>query len=91
MKIGIVCYPTFGGSGGVATELGIELSNKGHEVQFITYSQPVRLEALTSNQFRILSDWLQKVPSVKKEVEWCCSKCKADNKMELRGLQSFFT
>jgi hypothetical protein len=49
------------------------------------------LEALTSNQFKILSDWLQKVPSVKKEVEWCCSKCKADNKMELRGLQSFFT
>ena len=49
------------------------------------------LEALTSNQFKILSDWLQKVPSVKKEVEWCCSKCKADNKMELRGLQSFFS
>ena len=49
MKIGIVCYPTFGGSGVVATELGIELSNKGHEVHFITYSQPVRLEALTSN------------------------------------------
>ena len=46
MKIGIVCYPTFGGSGVVATELGIELSNKGHEVHFITYSQPVRLEAL---------------------------------------------
>ena len=49
------------------------------------------LEALTSNQFKILSDWLQKVQSEKKEVEWCCSKCKADNKMELRGLQSFFT
>ena len=48
MKIGIVCYPTFGGSGVVATELGIELSNKGHEVHFITYSQPVRLEVLTS-------------------------------------------
>ena len=51
MKIGIVCYPTFGGSGVVATELGIELSNKGHEVHFITYSQPVRLEALTSNLY----------------------------------------
>ena len=41
MKIGIVCYPTFGGSGVVATELGLELSKKGHEVHFITYSQPV--------------------------------------------------
>jgi len=49
MKIGVVCYPTFGGSGVVATELGIELSKKGHEVHFITYSQPVRLDALSSN------------------------------------------
>lgn len=49
MKIGIVCYPTFGGSGVVATELGIELSNRGHEVHFITYRQPVRLELLGSN------------------------------------------
>lgn len=37
MKIGIVCYPTFGGSGVVATELGIALADKGHEVHFITY------------------------------------------------------
>ena len=44
MKIGIVCYPTFGGSGIVATELGIALANKGHEVHFITYNQPVRLD-----------------------------------------------
>ena len=49
MKIGIVCYPTFGGSGDLATELGLELSRKGHEVHFITYSQPVRLELLSSN------------------------------------------
>ena len=49
MKIGIVCYPTFGGSGVVATELGLELSKKGHEVHFITYSQPVRLELLGAN------------------------------------------
>ena len=48
MKIAIVCYPTFGGSGVVATELGIELSKKGHEIHFITYSQPVRLEALNA-------------------------------------------
>ncbi len=46
MKSAIVCYPTFGGSGVVATELGIALSAKGHEIHFITYRQPVRLEAL---------------------------------------------
>ncbi|MFD2823489.1 N-acetyl-alpha-D-glucosaminyl L-malate synthase BshA [Lacinutrix iliipiscaria] len=49
MKIGIVCYPTFGGSGVVATELGIELSKRGHEIHFITYNQPVRLEQLSNN------------------------------------------
>jgi N-acetyl-alpha-D-glucosaminyl L-malate synthase BshA len=49
MKIGIVCYPTFGGSGVVATELGIALAKKGHEVHFITSKQPVRLNALTNN------------------------------------------
>ena len=49
MKIGIVCYPTYGGSGVVATELGIELSKRGHEVHFITYKQPVRLELLGNN------------------------------------------
>lgn len=43
MKIGIVCYPTFGGSGVLATELGLALSDKGYEVHFITYEQPVRL------------------------------------------------
>jgi N-acetyl-alpha-D-glucosaminyl L-malate synthase BshA len=49
MRIGIVCYPTFGGSGVVATELGLELSKRGHEVHFITYNQPVRLELLSNN------------------------------------------
>jgi N-acetyl-alpha-D-glucosaminyl L-malate synthase BshA len=49
MKIAIVCYPTFGGSGVVATELGLELARKGHEVHFITYSQPVRLAVLNPN------------------------------------------
>jgi N-acetyl-alpha-D-glucosaminyl L-malate synthase BshA len=49
MNIGIVCYPTFGGSGVLATELGLELSRKGHQVHFITYTQPVRLELLNSN------------------------------------------
>lgn len=49
MKIGIVCYPTWGGSGVVATELGIALGKKGHEVHFITSKQPVRLNFLTDN------------------------------------------
>jgi N-acetyl-alpha-D-glucosaminyl L-malate synthase BshA len=48
MKIAIVCYPTFGGSGVVATELGIALAGRGHEVHFITYRQPVRLELLSN-------------------------------------------
>ena len=47
MKIGIVCYPTFGGSGVVATELGMALADKGHEILFITYNQPVRLDFIS--------------------------------------------
>ncbi|MCL4155173.1 UNVERIFIED_CONTAM: hypothetical protein GTU68_024349 [Idotea baltica] len=49
MKIGIVCYPTFGGSGVLATELGMALADKGHQVHFITYNQPVRLDYLSHN------------------------------------------
>jgi N-acetyl-alpha-D-glucosaminyl L-malate synthase BshA len=49
MKIAIVCYPTFGGSGVVATELGLELAHRGHEIHFITYRQPVRLALLSPN------------------------------------------
>jgi N-acetyl-alpha-D-glucosaminyl L-malate synthase BshA len=49
MNIGILCYPTFGGSGVVATELGKALSEKGHHIHFITYSQPVRLEHFSEN------------------------------------------
>ena len=49
MKIAIVCYPTFGGSGVVATELGLALSKRGHEVHFVTYKQPVRLETISSH------------------------------------------
>ncbi|MBW3130244.1 N-acetyl-alpha-D-glucosaminyl L-malate synthase BshA [Hymenobacter profundi] len=51
MNIGIVCYPTFGGSGVVATELGKALALKGHKVHFITYSQPVRLDFFNENLF----------------------------------------
>lgn len=51
LKIGIVCYPTFGGSGIVATELGKALAKKGNEVHFITYSQPVRLDVFVNNVY----------------------------------------
>lgn len=51
MKIGIVCYPTFGGSGVVATELGKALAAKGYEVHFISYSQPARLDIFSENIF----------------------------------------
>lgn len=51
MKIGIVCYPTYGGSGVVATELGKALAKKGHQVHFITYQEPVRLDSFHENIF----------------------------------------
>jgi N-acetyl-alpha-D-glucosaminyl L-malate synthase BshA len=51
MKIGIVCYPTFGGSGVVATELGKALADHGHQVHFVTYNQPARLDLFSENLF----------------------------------------
>jgi L-malate glycosyltransferase len=51
MKIGIVCYPTYGGSGVVATELGLGLAKRGHEIHFITYRRPVRLTTFNENIF----------------------------------------
>src|ERR1700759_4815173 len=51
MRIGITCYPTYGGSGVVATELGIELSVLGHEIHFISYSQPFRLSGREGGVF----------------------------------------
>ncbi|MEC8274004.1 MAG: N-acetyl-alpha-D-glucosaminyl L-malate synthase BshA [Bacteroidota bacterium] len=51
LKIGLVCYPTFGGSGIVATELGKVLAEKGHEIHFITYSKPVRMDWFTKNMY----------------------------------------
>ena len=51
MRVGIVCYPTFGGSGVLATELGKALANKGHEVHFISYNQPARLDFFSENVF----------------------------------------
>lgn len=49
MKIGITCYPTYGGSGVVATELGLELAQRGHEIHFISYAQPIRLTEPQAN------------------------------------------
>ena len=49
MKIGITCYPTYGGSGVVATELGLELAQRGHEIHFISYAQPIRLRGAEPN------------------------------------------
>lgn len=51
MKIGIVCYPTYGGSGVVATELGIGLAKRGHEIHFITYKRPARLSSFQENVY----------------------------------------
>jgi L-malate glycosyltransferase len=51
MKIGITCYPTYGGSGAVATELGLELARRGHQVHFITYDPPFRLRGYTERVF----------------------------------------
>lgn len=51
MKIGIVCYPTFGGSGVVATELGKALADRGHQVHFVTYNQPARLDLFSENLY----------------------------------------
>lgn len=51
MRIGIVCYPTYGGSGVLATELGKALADKGHHVHFMTYQQPVRLNVFSANIF----------------------------------------
>ncbi|MEP6572458.1 MAG: N-acetyl-alpha-D-glucosaminyl L-malate synthase BshA [Gemmatimonadota bacterium] len=51
MKIGITCYPTYGGSGAVATELGIDLARRGHEVHFITYASPFRLRGYTDRVY----------------------------------------
>ena len=51
MKIAITCYPTYGGSGVVATELGIELAARGHEIHFISYAMPIRLSATSERIF----------------------------------------
>jgi len=63
MKIGITCYPTYGGSGAVATELGIELARRGHEVHFITYESPFRLRGYTKGvQFHQVETRINRYP-----------------------------
>ena len=51
MNIGIVCYPTYGGSGVVATELGKAMADRGHKIHFITYNRPIRLDLFSENIF----------------------------------------
>src|SRR5512135_1925517 len=51
MRIGIVCYPTYGGSGVIATELGKALADKGHQIHFISYAMPMRLDGYLGNVF----------------------------------------
>ena len=51
MKIGVVCYPTYGGSGVVATEIGLGLARNGHEIHFITNARPARLTSFAENVF----------------------------------------
>ena len=51
MNIGFICYPTYGGSGVVATELGLELAARGHEVHFISYAVPMRLDIFRPQRF----------------------------------------
>ena len=51
MKIGIACHPTFGGSGAVATELGMQLAQRGHEIHFVSYAQPFRLDRFSERVF----------------------------------------
>src|SRR5215207_2470085 len=63
MKIGITCYPTYGGSGAVATELGLELAKRGHEVHFITYDSPFRLRGYTERVFfHQVDTWMGRYP-----------------------------
>ena len=69
LKIGIVCYPTYGGSGVVATELGIALSEQGHEVHFISYDQPFRLDLFSENQY-FLNDELTVIDCVLAPILW---------------------
>ena len=51
MRIGITCYPTYGGSGAVATELGVELARRGHQIHLISYASPFRLRGFAENLY----------------------------------------
>lgn len=86
MKIAIVCYPTFGGSGVVATELGIALANRGHEIHFVTYRQPVRLELL-SNQIHFHEVHVPEYPLFKYQPYELALSSKLVDTVKLYGIE----
>lgn len=82
MKIGIVCYPTYGGSGAIATELGKGLSAKGHEIHYITYKTPFRLDNLAGNSY-----YHQVIPETYPLFEYLPYETALTSKMVEVGLQ----
>jgi len=86
MKIAIVCYPTWGGSGVVATELGIALANRGHEVHFVTYRQPVRL-GLLSNKIHFHEVFVPEYPLFKYQPYELALSSKLVDTIKLHGIE----
>jgi len=86
MKIAIVCYPTWGGSGVVATELGIALANRGHEVHFVTYRQPVRL-GLLNNRIHFHEVFVPEYPLFKYQPYELALSSKLVDTIKLHGIE----
>jgi len=86
MKIAIVCYPTWGGSGVVATELGIALANRGHEVHFVTYRQPVRL-GLLNNKIHFHEVFVPEYPLFKYQPYELALSSKLVDTIKLHGIE----
>ncbi len=86
MKIAIVCYPTFGGSGVVATELGIALAGRGHEIHFVTYNQPVRL-GLLSNKIHFHEVHVPEYPLFKYQPYELALSSKLVDTVKLHGIE----
>jgi L-malate glycosyltransferase len=70
VKIGITCYPTYGGSGAVATELGLELAERGHEVHFVSYDQPFRLATSGNGSSSTKWRWTTTPSSSTRPIRW---------------------
>lgn len=68
MRIGIVCYPSYGGSGVVATELAEALAERGHEVHIISYERPFRLRSFHQNLSLLLHRWYRPMPDHKGDI-----------------------